>query len=472
MEEAKRRYVGIDLGKREYTMAIIGKKGKTTIHHGKTSNEGRISLYRLLEKDDRIALEAGNLSFIMAYEIQKIVGSEVRVLNSAKLPFIWDAPTKTDKEDAIKLAKLVEERRDDRLPIVPLPSKEEMGRREIISNYGREMRNRTRAINTLHSLFVKQGITTVVKKNLATAGNRQEAVEVLTGQEREDAKWQLSYLEMFEKRIKELKDKILKEAKTNVLMILLQTIAGVGPIVAYAFVAYVGDGSRFSKGAQVSNYIGFVPRLYQSGTIERNGPITKRGNGYLRGLLVQAAWAAVFSSKGGALRERYYIRIKAGHGKKKTIVGIARRLVVLMHSILLSGDKYEVRPYKGPMLKTAAEMAAEAMSEQNVLTKGEVDSPNKGKEEGPCKIEGQKVDMANTGNKETEKMEELQIAKETGGEFAGSVEDMQKEGEEKPPVKVKDKKGRTGKKSNVTENTGKKAKKKPEVVRINIKRAG
>jgi len=49
-------------------------------------------------------------------------GCQVRVLNPAKLPFIWDAPTKTDKEDARKLAHLIEERRDERLPLVPLPS--------------------------------------------------------------------------------------------------------------------------------------------------------------------------------------------------------------------------------------------------------------------------------------------------------------------------------------------------------------
>jgi transposase len=58
----------------------------------------------------------------------------------------------------------------------------------------------------------------------------------------------------------------------------LQTIPGVGPIVAYAFAAHVGDGSRFSTGAQASNYIGFVPRLDYSGAIQRNGPITKRRN--------------------------------------------------------------------------------------------------------------------------------------------------------------------------------------------------
>jgi transposase len=315
-EEAKRRYVGIDLGKREYTMAIIGKNKKMGIHHGKTSIYGRQTLYRLLEKTDKVALEAGNLAFITAREIQERVGSEVRVLNSAKLPLIWDAPTKTDKEDAMKLAHLIEERSDEKLPIVPLPSEKEMERRKTLASYGREMRNRTRHINTLHAIFVHQGHTTVVRKNLATAERRQEAVQALSGLEREEAEWILKYLELHEQRIKELKCKIQKEAKEDEDMKNLQTIPGVGPVVAYAFVAHVGDGSRFSKGAQVSNYIGFVPRLDYSGTIQREGSITKRGNGYLRGLLVQAAWSMVKSKKESSLRERY-ICLTAFDGKSK-----------------------------------------------------------------------------------------------------------------------------------------------------------
>jgi hypothetical protein len=99
MKEEKRRYVGVDLGKREYTMAIISAKGKMSIHKGKTSIQGRAALYKLLEKSDKIALEAGNMAFTMAREIMQQAGSEVRVLDSAKLPFIWDAPTKTDKSD-------------------------------------------------------------------------------------------------------------------------------------------------------------------------------------------------------------------------------------------------------------------------------------------------------------------------------------------------------------------------------------
>jgi transposase len=354
MEAEKRRYVGIDLGKREYTLAIIGKNGKMIIHEGTTSERGREALYRLLEKGDKIALEAGNLSFIIAREILQRVGCEVRVLNAAKLPYIWDAPTKIDREDAMKLAHLIEERRDEKLPLVPLPSEEELAQRKLIANYSREVKNRTRDINLLHALFVHQGHTTIKKKNLSNNENRREAVELLTGQEREEAEWLLKHLELYEQRMKELKDTMKKETAANEDMKNLQTIAGVGPVVAYAFVAHVGDGSRFRTGAQVSNYLGFVPRLDYSGTIQRQGHITKRGNGYLRGLLVQAAWSAVRSKSGGALKERYEYKTQIkGMSKKKTIVSIGRRLAEVMYSVLKNKTTYKPRPWTGVRNATA-----------------------------------------------------------------------------------------------------------------------
>jgi transposase len=329
-------------------MAIIGKNGKMSIHQGKMSERGRKGMYQLLEKGDKVAVEAGNLAFITAREIQERVGSEVRVLNPAKLPFIWSAPTKTDKEDAMKLAHLVEERSDEKLPIVPLPSEKELARRKVLANYGREMKNRTRLINLLHAMFVHQGHTTIVRANLATTQKRQEAVNILTGQERDEADWILKHLELYEQRIKELKGKIHNEAKKDEGMKVLQTIPGVGPLVSYAFVAHVGDGSRFSKGAQVSNYIGFVPRLDYSGTILRHGRITKHGNGYLRGLLVQAAWSMVRCKKESSLKERYLCLTRfGGKSKKKTIVSIGRRLAEIMYSVLRSKTNYEAQIWSG-----------------------------------------------------------------------------------------------------------------------------
>ena len=84
MEEkqtTKRRYVGIDLGKRTYEMAIVGANGKVRVSNGRTTVEGRQKLYKKLTSNDKVALEAGNLSFIMAKELEAAVGCEIRVLN-------------------------------------------------------------------------------------------------------------------------------------------------------------------------------------------------------------------------------------------------------------------------------------------------------------------------------------------------------------------------------------------------------
>jgi len=113
----------------------------------------------------------------------------------------------------MKLAHLIEERRDEKLPIVPLPGKEEIGQRKLIANYAREVKCRTRLLNQLHAMYVHQGHTTIVRKDMATSERRQEAVELLTGQEREEAEWILKHLDLYEKRIKELKDKMIKETK-------------------------------------------------------------------------------------------------------------------------------------------------------------------------------------------------------------------------------------------------------------------
>jgi transposase len=204
-------------------------------------------------------------------------------------------------------------------------------------------------INELHGLFVHQGITTVVKKDLAEKENREETVRALKGQEREEAEWILEIIDLTEKRIERLDEVMAGEAQGDTAIERLRGVPGVGPIVSLAYTAYVGDGSRFETAAQVSNYLGLVPRVDISGTLIRYGGITKQGNGYLRALLVQASWALIRSKNGGALKERYeYMTKVKGLGKKKTIVAIARRLGELLWTLLRQGTDYEVRHFSGP----------------------------------------------------------------------------------------------------------------------------
>jgi transposase len=346
MEDAKKRHVGIDLGKRTYEAAFIDSKGKVRHSNGKTSPEGRQSLCKKLKPTDRVALEAGNLAFQLAKEIGEQVGCEVVVLNPGKLALIYGSMKKTDKEDSLKLAKLAQKFENDELPVVPLPSEKELQRRELIASYRRVKRDRTQKVNQLHGLFLHQGITTVTRKDLAVKKNRDVAAKQLSGFKELESSYIIGQLDMMDAWIDDLKKKIAAECEGDEDIEKLQTIPGVGPVVSLAFSAYIGDINRFDNAAQVTNYLGLVPKVDMSCTIVRYGSITKRGNSYLRGLLVQAAWSIVRSKKGGALRERYEYSKGNNVCKRKTIVGIARRLAALMYTILKNDSKYEERKFR------------------------------------------------------------------------------------------------------------------------------
>jgi butyrate kinase len=80
-------------------MAIVGKDGKVQMSNGKTFVTGRQALYKKLSTGDKVALEAGNLAFIMAKEIEAAVGCRVYVLNPSQLAVIYASMKKTDKSD-------------------------------------------------------------------------------------------------------------------------------------------------------------------------------------------------------------------------------------------------------------------------------------------------------------------------------------------------------------------------------------
>ena len=363
MEEPKKekaRYVGIDLGKKTYNVAIVGKGGKPAMSNGETFETGRQRLYKKLRRTDIVGLEAGNMAFIMAKEIEAAVGCRVYVLNPSHLPLIYGSMKKTDKEDSLKLARIIEYFPEDRLPLVPLPSDKEIMRRKILSYYRRAQQSRTRAINQLHGLFVSQGITTIKKADLSTSESRMKAVKALSGLELEEADYLVACLQAQEQRIAALKLRIKEESAEDGEIKRLQSVPGVGPLTAFAFAAHVA-AERFENASQVSNYLGLVPRVYISGDTVRYGRITKRGNSYLRAFLVQASWSLVLSKDGGKLKDRfYYMTVEKSISKKKAIVAVARRLAELLYALMKYGADYEPRPFM-PKMRGAEELARLAM---------------------------------------------------------------------------------------------------------------
>ena len=100
-------------------------------------------------------------------------------------------------------------------------------------------------------------------------------------------------LRQLETRLGELDKQIEAIVRSNPVTQRLQQLRGVGPLVATALIATVGDGSHFSKGRQMAAAIGLTPRQYSSGDKRRLLGISKRGDAYLRTLLIHGARAVV-----------------------------------------------------------------------------------------------------------------------------------------------------------------------------------
>ena len=228
-------------------------------------------------------------------------------MNAGRLAVIYMSTRKTDKEDSLKLAKLLKNHDEAELPIVTPPSDEEWGRRKLLSEYRSLKGMRTKEINKLHAIFEHTGYTQFVRKDMSNEKNRATILPLLKGYEQEEAERLIERLALLEKQLEVLLHKINAEVEKDEKIQKVMTVPGIGPITALSYVAYVGDINRFDNAHQVSNFIGFVPKVDKSCTLCRYGHTTKQGNPYLRSLPVQATWASVRSKNGGALRDKINI---------------------------------------------------------------------------------------------------------------------------------------------------------------------
>ncbi len=140
-------------------------------------------------------------------------------------------------------------------------------------------------------------------------------------------------------RIEQLDQRLRAWAKEDDACQSLQTLHGIGPVVATALVAAMGDGSAFRNGRAASAWIGLVPGHASSGEKHVDLGITKRGNPELRALLIHGARAAIrhLGDRDDAV-SRWARELIARRGKHKAIVAYANKLARMAWAILQSGE--------------------------------------------------------------------------------------------------------------------------------------
>jgi transposase len=145
----------------------------------------------------------------------------------------------------------------------------------------------------------------------------------------------------------------------------LTTLPSIGPVTATAFVAALDDVRRFAGrrgAAQVTSYLGLVPREYSSGEQQRRGRVLRSAHPYVQALLVQAAWRICRSADPRTAALRAWAKAIAGRrGKKIAVVALARRVARILYAMWRDEVDYQptqvrTRAYEGP---ASAERAGE-----------------------------------------------------------------------------------------------------------------
>jgi transposase len=120
------------------------------------------------------------------------------------------------------------------------------------------------------------------------------------------------------------------------------TLCGIGPVTASALVATVDDFKQFKNGRQFSAWMGLVPRQSSSGGKSVLGEITKRGDEYLRTLLIQGAKSAVFSAHRRRDRlSRWIVQLRERVGWQKAAVALANKNARILWSMLVNGRSFD-----------------------------------------------------------------------------------------------------------------------------------
>jgi transposase len=287
-------YVGLDVHSRESVFVVQDTTG-TVVGEGRvvTSPDGftQLAAAHALSAGTPVALESGPLAFFVARTLEAVglapvVIDAYEVRRLARRP-----PQKSDRRDAFELADGL--RRDLYRTRVHVPRAAIVALRETLSRRRHFVRLQTAEINAAKRLLRAAGLAALARRSLRTAtGWRRvlaalpaEAIALATHVTQPHAVWagagaQIAALEAA------LATAPAADAAT---LARLQTVPGVGPIVALTTVAVLADVARFPSAKHVASYAGLVPRTYQSGTRDRHGALTKRGARELRAMLCEAA---------------------------------------------------------------------------------------------------------------------------------------------------------------------------------------
>lgn len=255
---------------------------------------------------------------------------------------------KRQKNDAADAAAICEAVTRPTMRFVPVKGEEQQG--ILVLHRTRELliRQRTMLINALRAHLAEFGIAVAQgRAGVATliAFVEDDEHDLIPAIARDGLLAVADQLRAAHERVDMIEDKILIWHRSNEQSRRLETIPGVGPITASAIAATVTDASLFRCGRELAAWIGLVPRQNSSGGKERLGHISKKGDPYLRRLLVVGAHAVLrFARTGKASTTKWAASLLARKPYKLAAVALANKMARIAWALLTTNEVFRPQP--------------------------------------------------------------------------------------------------------------------------------
>lgn len=312
------KIIGIDISKQTFDLSFK-RKDKWVHKVLKNNKQGFKTLVQFLEEDDWVVMEASGSYYLQLASYVHSKGFNVSVVNPLVIKRYSQARlnrAKTDKKDA-----------------------------GVIAEYGNQFDLKLWKPESDASLHLKQINTALelIEKQIQQTCNQLEAF-TSSGFMNKDLKKELNKLLKSLKARKLVLEKKMKQiAQQNYRSIIdrLKTIPGIGEKTAIMLVVITDGFKKFNNYKQLIAYVGFSPRIYQSGTsVKGKAHICKMGKAQIRKLLYMCSWSA---KKANKMCVELYERLK-GKGKPERVIKVAIANKLLKQAFAIAKNQTEFNP--------------------------------------------------------------------------------------------------------------------------------
>ena len=332
---------GIDLAKALFQVHGVDKHGKVGLRK-QLKRKDVLSFFANLEPC-LIGMEACGSAHYWARKLSAL-GHTVRLM----APQFVKPYVKTNKNDARDAEAICEAVARPNMRFVPVKSAEQQALLGLHRARQGFVKARTAQANQIRGLLYELGI--VIPKGIRHLEQRlpeilEDAENGLPGASRELFARLFEHFRELGGHVRELENQIKAWHRENEASQRLEAIPGIGALTASALVASIADAKAFRNGRQLAAWLGLVPRQASSGGKEQLLGISKRGDTYLRTLLIHGARAVMFHRiRGGAEADSWLMKLLARRNRNVAAVALANKNARIVWALLAHQREYCATP--------------------------------------------------------------------------------------------------------------------------------